>query len=82
MGVFKKIWPDAWSARMEYILNNTLLALLEYPGSTLLGILRVPPRILELQLVVDVVRIVTLRLTLNGEAGQILGLLARQIESK
>ena len=28
MGVFKKIWVDAWSARMEYILNNTLLALL------------------------------------------------------
>lgn len=40
MGVFKKIWPDVWSARMEYILNNTLLALLEYPGSTLLGVLR------------------------------------------
>ncbi|MCX6702297.1 MAG: type IV secretion system DNA-binding domain-containing protein [Candidatus Wolfebacteria bacterium] len=40
MGVFKKIWPDVWSARMEYILNNTLLALLEYPGSTLLGIMR------------------------------------------
>ena len=40
MGVFKKIWVDAWSARMEYILNNTLLALLEYPGSTLLGVLR------------------------------------------
>lgn len=40
MGVFKKIWPDVWSARMEYILNNTLLALLEYPGSTLLGINR------------------------------------------
>jgi Type IV secretion-system coupling protein DNA-binding domain len=40
MGVFKKIWPDAWSARMEYILNNTLLSLLEFPGSTLLGILR------------------------------------------
>lgn len=38
MGVFKKIWPDVWSARMEYILNNTILALLEYPGSTLLGI--------------------------------------------
>ena len=31
MGVFKKIWVDAWSARMEYILNNTLLALLELP---------------------------------------------------
>ncbi|MEX2032964.1 MAG: type IV secretion system DNA-binding domain-containing protein [Candidatus Colwellbacteria bacterium] len=40
MGVFKKVWPDVWSARMEYILNNTLLALLEYPGSTLLGIMR------------------------------------------
>lgn len=40
MGTFKKIWPDVWSARMEYILNNTLLALLEYPGSTLLGINR------------------------------------------
>lgn len=40
MGVFKKIWPDVWSARMEYILNNTLLALLDYPGSTLLGINR------------------------------------------
>jgi hypothetical protein len=40
MGIFKKIWPDVWSPRMEYILNNTILALLEYPGSTLLGINR------------------------------------------
>ncbi len=40
MGVFKKIWPDVWSARMEYILNNAILALLEYPDSTLLGINR------------------------------------------
>ncbi len=40
MGVFKKIWPDVWSSRMEYILNNTLLALLEYPNTTLLGINR------------------------------------------
>ncbi len=40
MGVFKKIWPDVWSARMEYILNNTILALLEVPGSTLLGVNR------------------------------------------
>ncbi len=38
MGVFKKIWPDVWSARMEYILNNAVMALLECPGSTLLGI--------------------------------------------
>ncbi len=38
MSTFKKIWVDAWSARMEYILTNTLLALLEAPGSTLLGV--------------------------------------------
>lgn len=40
MGVFKKIWPDVWSPRMEHILNNCVLALLDYPGSTLLGINR------------------------------------------
>ena len=40
MSTFKKIWEDAWSARMEYILTNTLLALLEYPGATLLGVNR------------------------------------------
>ncbi|PIP28326.1 MAG: hypothetical protein COX29_01785 [Candidatus Moranbacteria bacterium CG23_combo_of_CG06-09_8_20_14_all_35_22] len=40
MGVFKKIWPDVWSSRMEYILNNTILALLDYPGSTMLGVNR------------------------------------------
>ncbi|HWH07262.1 MAG TPA: type IV secretion system DNA-binding domain-containing protein [Candidatus Paceibacterota bacterium] len=40
MATFKKIWVDAWSARMEYILSNTLLALLEYPGATLMGVNR------------------------------------------
>ncbi len=40
MSVFKKLWLDAWSARMEYILSNVLLALLEYPDSTLLGVNR------------------------------------------
>ncbi len=40
MSAFKKIWLDAWSARMEYILGNTLLALLEYPEATLLSINR------------------------------------------
>lgn len=38
MSSFKKIWQDAWSARMEYILTNTLFALLEYPGATLLSV--------------------------------------------
>ncbi len=40
MGVFKKIWPDVWSPRMEYILMNCVLALLDFPGATLLGINR------------------------------------------
>ncbi len=39
LSAFKKIWgPDTWSARMEYILSNTLLALLEYPDATLLDV--------------------------------------------
>ena len=41
IGAFKKVWVDAWSARMEYLLSNALLALLEYPGSTLLGVNRI-----------------------------------------
>lgn len=40
IGSFKKVWVDAWSPRMEYILNNALLALLEAPDSTLLGVNR------------------------------------------
>ncbi|MAF80636.1 hypothetical protein CL628_01340 [bacterium] len=36
----KKIWADSWGPRLEYILRNTILALLDYPGSTILGILR------------------------------------------
>lgn len=40
MSAFEKIWVDAWSARMAYILQNTLAALLEFPGATMLGINR------------------------------------------
>lgn len=40
MGIFTKIWANVWSARMEYIMNNTILALLDTPNSTLLGITR------------------------------------------
>lgn len=40
MGVFERLWADAWSARMQYILQNTLLALLEYPNSTLIDVNR------------------------------------------
>jgi|688.fasta_scaffold28989_4 hypothetical protein len=40
MAVFYRIWAGTWSSRMEYILNNTLLALLETPGNTLLGVIK------------------------------------------
>src|ERR1700733_13026502 len=40
LSAFKKLWVDSFSARMEYILSNTLLALLEYPGATLLDVNR------------------------------------------
>lgn len=41
MAIFTKIWANVWSARMEYIMNNAILALLDTPGSTLLGINRI-----------------------------------------
>ena len=41
ISVFKKQWADSWGPRLEYILRNAILALLDYPGSTLLGIMRI-----------------------------------------
>lgn len=40
LGIFTKIWAGVWSARMEYIMQNCILALLDTPGTTLLGIPR------------------------------------------
>jgi uncharacterized protein YcgL (UPF0745 family) len=40
MQIFAHIWAGSWSSRMEYILSNTLFALLEVPDSTLLGVVR------------------------------------------
>ncbi len=39
IGVLKRMF-DSWGPRLEYILRYTLLALLDYPDSTLLGINR------------------------------------------
>lgn len=41
MEVFKKRWPDAWGVRMEHILRNILMALLEQPHATLHDVLQV-----------------------------------------
>ncbi len=40
IGVFKKLWADSWGPRLEYILRNAILAILDYPGSTLMGVVR------------------------------------------
>jgi len=36
VSVFKKTWADSWGPRLEYILRNVVLTLLECPHSTLL----------------------------------------------
>jgi hypothetical protein len=38
--VFKHLWSDSWGPRLEYILRNSLLTLLDYPGSNLADILK------------------------------------------
>ncbi|MDP3661527.1 MAG: type IV secretion system DNA-binding domain-containing protein, partial [bacterium] len=41
MSAFKKLFgEESFSDRMQYMLQNTILALLEYPGATLLGVNR------------------------------------------
>jgi DNA helicase HerA-like ATPase len=38
--VFKHLWSDSWGPRLEYILRNCLLSLLDYPNATLSDILK------------------------------------------
>lgn len=40
LGVFKKMYADSWGPRLEHILRNTIMALLEYPNTTMLGIMK------------------------------------------
>ncbi len=40
VGIFKKIFGESWGPRLEYILRNTVLALLDVPNSTMLGVTR------------------------------------------
>ena len=41
MEVLKKMWPASWGVRMEHILGNVLMALLEQPAATMHDILRI-----------------------------------------
>jgi len=40
LDAFKKIWADTWGPRLEHILRNALLALLDQPEATLADVLR------------------------------------------
>lgn len=40
LAVFKSIWADSWGPRLEHLLRNALLALLDQPQSTLADVLR------------------------------------------
>ena len=40
VAAFKSIWRDSWGPRMEYILYNSLAALLDCENATLLGVTR------------------------------------------
>ena len=40
IGVLKRMFGDSWGPRLEYILRNTLLALLDRPSTTLLDVSR------------------------------------------
>lgn len=40
LDVFRKIWPDFWGPRLEHVLRNAILTLLDQPEATLADILR------------------------------------------
>lgn len=40
VGVLKRLFAESWGPRLEYILRYSLLALLDYPNSTMLDITR------------------------------------------
>ena len=40
LGIFKKMWADSWGPRLEYVLRNAILGLMDYPDATLLGVMR------------------------------------------
>ncbi|NDK09889.1 type IV secretion system DNA-binding domain-containing protein [Candidatus Gracilibacteria bacterium] len=38
VGIFKRIFGESWGPRLEHTLRNTILALMEYPNTTLISI--------------------------------------------
>lgn len=56
VGIFKKIFGFSWGPRLEHILRNTVLALLDYPNSTMLDIPKMLTEARFRERVVDVVK--------------------------
>ncbi len=40
VSIFKKLFENSWGPRLEYILRNVMLSILQYPNATLMHILR------------------------------------------
>jgi hypothetical protein len=40
MSIMSRLWEGTWSARMEYILRNAILALMDMQNQSLLGVLK------------------------------------------
>jgi len=40
ISIFRHLWKDFWGPRLEHILYNAVLALMDTPGNTLLGVYR------------------------------------------
>jgi hypothetical protein len=40
VSIFKHLWSESWGPRLEYILHNSILTLLEIPNTTLLSLPR------------------------------------------
>ncbi|MFA6533640.1 MAG: type IV secretion system DNA-binding domain-containing protein [Patescibacteria group bacterium] len=41
VAIFKKLFADSWGPRLEYLLRNAILALIDNSGTTLLGVMRI-----------------------------------------
>jgi len=41
ISVFKRMWGDSWGTRTEYVLYNSVSALLDYPNSTLVDVYKI-----------------------------------------
>ena len=40
VGIFKKLYAESWGPRLEHILRNTILTVLDNPNATMLAIIR------------------------------------------